>query len=65
MIAVARVTDHIPHIGGPEQMLDKHRIRAFVLDQLELIDLKRASVCVLVPDGTRSFPLPLMLSAVS
>ncbi len=65
MIAVARVTDHIPHIGGPEQMLDKHRIRAFVLDQLELIDLKHASVCVLVPDATRSFPLPLMLSAVS
>ena len=37
---------------------------AFVGEQLAAVDLDGRSVCVLVPDGTRSCPLPLLLSAV-
>ena len=45
-------------------MLTDEQIRAFVHQQLESAHLDGRSVCVLVPDGTRSCPLPLLLSAV-
>ena len=45
-------------------MLTDEQIRAFVQQQLESAPLDGRSVCVLVPDGTRSCPLPLLLSAV-
>jgi nickel-dependent lactate racemase len=50
-------------IGGPADVLTEQQIRAFVRDQLDSADLDGRSVCVLVPDGTRSCPLPLLLSA--
>src|SRR5436190_22110423 len=50
-------------IGGPAEVLTERQIRAFVHDQLAAVDLDGRSVCVLVPDGTRSCPLPLLLSA--
>ena len=37
---------------------------AAVADQLAAADLDGRSVCVLVPDGTRSCPVPLLLVAV-
>ncbi len=58
------MTEEISHIGGPGRVLDEDQIRAFVLDQLGALDLCDASVCVLVPDATRSMPLALMLAAV-
>ena len=51
-------------IGGPGGVLDDEQIRAFVRDQLAAVPLDGRSVCVIVPDGTRSCPLPLLLSAV-
>ena len=50
--------------AGPDEVLTEEQIRAFVHDQLAGADLDGRSVCVLVPDGTRSCPLPLLLSAV-
>lgn len=64
MIAGPGLLEQMCHIGGPDQVLDEDRIRAFVLDRLGSLDLRDASVCVLVPDATRSMPLPLMLGAI-
>jgi len=63
--SVARVTAAgTTQIGGPVGILTEDEIRAFVHDRLEAVALDGRSVCVLVPDGTRSCPLPLLLSAV-
>src|SRR3954451_13256148 len=51
-------------IGGSHGVLTEEEIRAFVGEQLAAVDLDGRSVCVLVPDGTRSVPLPLLLEAV-
>ncbi|MGH8824493.1 MAG: lactate racemase domain-containing protein [Jiangellaceae bacterium] len=51
-------------IGGPDAVLTEEQVRAFIHDQLAAADLDGRSVCVLVPDGTRSCPLPLLLGAV-
>jgi nickel-dependent lactate racemase len=51
-------------IGGASDVLTDEQVRAFVRDQLAAVDVDGGSVCVLVPDGTRSCPLPLLLSAV-
>jgi nickel-dependent lactate racemase len=51
-------------IGGPRGVLDDDAIRAFVTEQLGAAQLDGRSVCVLVPDATRSCPLALLLSSV-
>lgn len=51
-------------VGGAGQTLIDEQIRGFVAAQLSAVDLDGRSLCVLVPDGTRSCPLPLLLSAV-
>jgi nickel-dependent lactate racemase len=51
-------------IGGPSELLEDDRIREFVREQLDGVELDGHSLCVLVPDATRSLPLPLLLSAV-
>jgi nickel-dependent lactate racemase len=51
-------------IGGPDSTLTAAQVEAFVREQLGGADLDGRSVCVLVPDGTRSCPLPLLLRAV-
>src|SRR3954452_2948019 len=51
-------------IGGSHGILTEEEIRAFVREQLATVDLDGRSVCVLVPDGTRSIPLPLLLDEV-
>ena len=56
--------DVAAQIGGPHEVLTEDEIRAFVHDQLATVDLAGRSVCVIVPDGTRSVPLPLLLSEV-
>lgn len=45
-------------------MLATPDVAAFIAAQLAAHDLDGRSVCILVPDGTRSCPLPLLLSAV-
>ncbi len=51
-------------IGGPGTVLSAREITDFVAVQLADLPLTGRSVCVLVPDGTRSCPLPLLFSAV-
>ena len=51
-------------IGGAGDVLSGEQIGAFVREQLASVDLDGRSLCVIVPDGTRSCPLPLLLSAV-
>ncbi len=51
-------------IGGPHDVLTEQQIRSFVRDRLGAARLEHRSVCVLVPDATRTCPLPLLLSAV-
>jgi nickel-dependent lactate racemase len=51
-------------IGGPGGVLTDEQVRTFINDQLAAADLDGRSVCVIVPDGTRSCPMPLLLAAV-
>jgi nickel-dependent lactate racemase len=51
-------------IGGPGEVLPDERVTTFVAEQLGALDLDGRSVCVVIPDATRSCPLPLLLSAV-
>ncbi|GAA4689573.1 lactate racemase domain-containing protein [Phytohabitans rumicis] len=51
-------------IGGADRILDHATVRAFVADRLAAADLDGRSVCVIVPDGTRSCPLPPLMGAV-
>jgi nickel-dependent lactate racemase len=51
-------------IGGPGEVLSAGQVTAFVREQLGTVPVDGRSVCVLVPDGTRTCPLPLLLSAV-
>jgi nickel-dependent lactate racemase len=51
-------------IGGPGVTLSTEEAAAFVCEHVGRADLDGKSVCVLVPDGTRSCPLPLLLGAV-
>ncbi len=51
-------------LGGPGQVLDEEDIRAFVRAQVSGLDLSDRSLCLVVPDATRSCPLPLLLQAI-
>ncbi|MDO5663092.1 MAG: lactate racemase domain-containing protein [Brachybacterium sp.] len=48
-------------IGGPEATLTDEQIAAFVDEQIAGADLDGASICLIIPDGTRSVPLPRLL----
>ena len=51
-------------IGGPDTVLSDGELAAFVAARLAEADLDGARVCVIVPDGTRSCPLPLLIDTV-
>jgi nickel-dependent lactate racemase len=51
-------------IGGPGQQLSPDEITAFIADALADIDFAGKRVALVVPDGTRTCPLPLLLKAV-
>ncbi|MGY1773155.1 lactate racemase domain-containing protein [Blastococcus sp. SYSU D00813] len=57
-------TAAVSTVGGPDGVLDDARVAGFLADCLAAEDLEGRSVCVVVPDATRSCPLPLLLSAV-
>ena len=50
-------------IGGVGQQLGPEEVTAFVARALAGADLDGRRVCLVVPDGTRSCPLPLILRA--
>lgn len=56
--------NRVGSVGDARTTLTDDRIRGFVADQLAGLDLDGRRLCVLVPDATRSCPLPLLLSAL-
>jgi nickel-dependent lactate racemase len=61
---VAELVAEAASIGGPSGLLDEEEVTAFVHEQLAAQNLDGRSVCIVIPDGTRSCPLPLLLTAV-
>ncbi|MFC0627727.1 lactate racemase domain-containing protein [Kribbella deserti] len=51
-------------IGGPGEVLTDDQVTAFITEALAGADFDGRSVCVIVPDATRSCPLPLLMKAV-
>jgi len=51
-------------IGGADRVLSDLEVADFIGEQLAGLDADGRSVCVLVPDGTRVCPLPLLVGAV-
>jgi nickel-dependent lactate racemase len=51
-------------LGGADRVLTEDEVERFVAEQLAGLDADGRSVCVLVPDATRAFPLPLLVRAV-
>lgn len=52
-------------VGGPHERLGAPEVRSFVRAQFDRLDLDGRSLCLVIPDGTRSCPLPLVLSAIA
>jgi hypothetical protein len=50
-------------VGGVAEHLSPEQVSIFVRDQLAAADLDDKRVCLVVPDGTRTCPLPLLMSA--
>lgn len=48
-------------VGGPHQHVSDEQLRAFVQQNLAAVDLDGKDVALVIPDGTRSCPLPLLL----
>jgi nickel-dependent lactate racemase len=51
-------------IGGADRVLSDVEAADFIGEQLAGLDADGRSVCVLVPDGTRVCPMPLLVGAV-
>ena len=51
-------------VGDASTVLDEEAVSAFVTEQLAAHPFDGRSVCVLVPDHTRTCPLPLLMRAV-
>lgn len=51
-------------IGDEHGVLSSEAVTRFVIDQLAATDVDGKSVCIVVPDGTRTCPMPLLLKAV-
>lgn len=51
-------------IGGPEGVLDERAVHDHIVSSLARLDLDGRSVALVVPDGTRSVPMPRLLRPV-
>lgn len=51
-------------IGGPDAQLDDAQVAAFVRQSLDGFDLDGKRVCLVIPDATRSCPLPLLMREI-
>lgn len=58
-IDVPAVTSDL--VGGAHQHVSDEQLRAFVQQNLAAVDLDGKDVALVIPDGTRSCPLPLLL----
>ena len=60
----AELATQARRIGGPGASLSEEEVTAFIHESLAEADVDGRSVCLVVPDGTRSCPLPLLLGAI-
>jgi nickel-dependent lactate racemase len=51
-------------VGAAHAALTDDQVAEFVRESLQPVDLDGRSVCIVVPDATRSCPLPLLLSSI-
>jgi nickel-dependent lactate racemase len=51
-------------IGGANGVLSEQQVTEFIAESLGALDLDGRSVCVVVPDATRSCPLPMLFAAI-
>ncbi len=51
-------------IGSGHEVLNDATVRAFIADCLDDLELGGRSLCLVIPDATRTCPLPLLLAAV-
>ncbi|MGC8513360.1 MAG: lactate racemase domain-containing protein [Acidimicrobiales bacterium] len=51
-------------VGGPGRFLAGDEVETFIHERLSDVPLDGRSVCMLVPDATRSCPLPLLVRSV-
>jgi lactate racemase len=51
-------------IGGAHTVVEAADVEAFVRAQMARLDLDGRSLCLVIPDATRSCPLPLLLGAL-
>ncbi|GAB3274635.1 lactate racemase domain-containing protein [Kineosporia babensis] len=51
-------------LGAPGEHLDPQQVSAFVTQSLSALDLDDQRVCLVIPDATRTCPLPMLLRAV-
>ncbi|ALL76895.1 hypothetical protein AD006_19155 [Pseudonocardia sp. EC080610-09] len=58
------VSPAVPMIGSADTVLAPEAVSAFVAERLERLPVDGRSVCVIVPDGTRSCPLPLLVDRI-
>src|SRR5215471_3266900 len=61
---MSQTTETAARVGGADGVLTDDQVRGFVIEQLSRLDVDGRSVCVLVPDATRTCPLPLLVGAV-
>jgi lactate racemase len=54
----------IPSLGRPGELLDPSEVRDFIRVRFDALDLDGRSLCLVIPDATRSCPLPLLLDAI-
>lgn len=57
-------TPPVPMIGSAGTVLDDAQVSEFVADRLDRLPVDGRAVCVVVPDGTRSCPLPLLVDRI-
>ncbi|MFW5470841.1 lactate racemase domain-containing protein [Knoellia sp. CPCC 206435] len=51
-------------LGDEHGVLATEEVTAFIAEQLGKVDVDGRSVCIVVPDGTRTCPLPMLMKAV-
>jgi lactate racemase len=54
----------IATVGGADGSVDSESVEEFIRDRLAGLDLDGRSLCLVIPDATRTCPLPLLLGAI-
>jgi lactate racemase len=62
--ATTELAAQAERLGGPDRVLSEAEVVEFVQGCLAGHDLDARSVCLVVPDGTRTCPLPMLLKAI-